>query len=149
MIKIRFLTKKDIPQAAAIVGKNYSKEYQKFATLELKDMFGKQQFKPFYFVAEKNKKIVGFAGYTQSAMDYNIYEIFWVNVSPERQKQGIGQKLVSRVISEIKNKKDAKLILLSANIPNSRYYKQKFGFKILQPFGKEYHLMAYKLRSDI
>lgn len=97
-----------------------------------------------YFVAKDKDTIVGLAGFIQSWMDYNIYEIFWVNVSPEKQRQGVGRQLVSKIIKEIKAKKNARLILLTANqaVGNATYYKKLYGFKTLEKFGNNYHLMS-------
>lgn len=145
-MKIRLLQKKDIHQAATIVGKNYNKKYQRSSTLELKDMFGKSQVTPIYFVAEEKGKILGFAGFSQSWMDYSIWTIFWVNVLPNLQKQGIGKQLVVRVIKEIKKKKDAKLILLSAKIPD--YYIKHFGFKTISKVDNNYDLMSLSINGN-
>jgi N-acetylglutamate synthase-like GNAT family acetyltransferase len=147
-MKIRLLKEKDIKNAARIVGINYSKKYERSATLELKAMFGSSPSKPKYYVAEANDKIVGFAGFIQSWMDYNIYQIFWVNVLPKEQGKNIGKDLVAKIISEIKKKKDANLILLTADagVKNNDYYRKNFGFKTLELFDKKsYHLMSLSL----
>ena len=75
-------------------------------------MFGKGSVCPSYIVAEEKGKIIGFAGYMVSGIDYAIYQIFWVNVTPSRQRQGIGKMLMKKVISGIKKDKKAKLIIL-------------------------------------
>jgi ribosomal protein S18 acetylase RimI-like enzyme len=147
-MKIRLLKKGEIKEAAAIVGRNYSKTYEQSSALELKDMFGAGAIKPVYFVAEDKGKIIGLAGFVQSWMDYNIYEIFWVNVLPERQNQGVGKTLVARIIAEIKKKKGAYLMLLTANGEKKTpgYYQGNFKFKTLQKFDKnKYHLMVRPL----
>ena len=145
-MKIRLLEKKDIKKSAAIVGKNYSAKWEKTSTGEIEGMFSTAVIRPLYYVAEDKGEIVGFAGFTQSWMDYNIYQIFWVNVSPERQKQGIGKKLVAKIIAHIKRDKGAKLIQLTATLENSIYYKENFGFKTMQLFGPDdYHLMSLSL----
>ena len=149
-MKIRLLKKSEIKDATRIVGINYSKEYQRSSTLEIKDMFGKSTIRPIYYVAENNGKIVGFAGFIQSWMDYSIYEIFWVNVHPDEQGKGIGKALVSKIITEIKKKKNAKLILLTAdkNVNNDFYYKMNFEFKTLELFSnKQHHLMSLSLEK--
>lgn len=147
-IKISKLRFGDVKEAASIVRKNYSKQYEKLASNELKEMFSSSSNRPIYFVAKHNKEVVGFAGYIQSWMDYSIYEIFWVNVLPEKQKKGIGRMLVSKIIGEIKKKKNSRTILLSANhtVGNSSYYKQQFGFRAVFKFGNRYHLMALLLK---
>jgi ribosomal protein S18 acetylase RimI-like enzyme len=101
-MKIRLMKKEDVITCAAIVGANYSKKYQKSSTFELLDMFNKISIKPTYFVAEEKEELVGFAGFIQSWMDYNIYQIFWVNVLPEWQGKGIGKALVAKIITEIR-----------------------------------------------
>ena len=148
-MEIRLLKKSEINSAARIVGKNYTKEYARMAKAEISAMFQKGANQPVYFVVEDQGKILGFAGHIQSWMDYNAYEVFWVNVLPEHQKQGIGKQLVSKVISEIKKKNNAKIILLTANeeVGNPTYYKNKFGFKTLEKFGKSYHLMSLSVRK--
>lgn len=143
MIKIRLLTEKDIVRAATIVGKNYSKKWEKTSSAEIKSMFSTSVINPVYYVAVENEEIVGFLGYIQSWMDYNIYQIFWVNVLPNRQGQGIGRMLVQHAINVIKKKKSASLIQLTASVKNVPFYKKQFGFKTLQQFSvSKHHLMS-------
>lgn len=141
---IRLLHKKDIQEAAAIVGRNYNREYQRSATRELQDMFGTGPIKPAYFVAVEKGRIIGFAGFCQSYMDYAVWEIFWVNVRPEAQRQGTGKRLVARVIQEIRKRKGAKMMLLTAEIPD--YYRDHFGFKHIAVIGGGYVLMSAPVR---
>jgi len=78
-------------------------------------------------------------------MDYDIYNIFWVNVSPAYHGQGIGTALVQRIINIIKKKK-ARMILLTASKPE--FYSKKFKFEILSEFKSDkYALMALKLKD--
>jgi len=149
-MRVRFLRKKDVPRAASIVGRNYSKVDARRATVELKAMFTPAPFRPVYVVAEEGKKMLGFAGYVQSWMHYGVYEVFWVNVLPEKQNRGIGKKLVSTLLREIKKKKDAGVVLLIASAPQglSGYYKKHFGFKPVRGFNlKTYDLMALPLKK--
>jgi predicted N-acetyltransferase YhbS len=138
-MKIRLLKKEDIKAAAKTICQNYSKKYEARAVLELKEMFGRSPIKPIFFVAEDEGVIVGFAGFIQSWMDYNIYQIPWVSVTPARQGQGIGKQLVARVISEIKKKSGARLILLTADKSKRlpEYYRKYFKFKVLQSFNEK------------
>jgi len=147
-MKIRLLKKSDIKKAAAIIGQNYSGKYEDRAVLELREMFGHSPIKPTFFVAEDERKIIGLVGFIQSWMDYYIYQIPWVAVTPARQNQGIGKKLVARVITEIKKNPGADLILLTAdkrtNLP--RFYHRFFKFKVLREFDREKEcLMALSL----
>jgi predicted N-acetyltransferase YhbS len=148
---IRPLTETDIPHTAAIVGRNYPEEAEKYvasATLELHAMFGDAPIKPGYFVAVHDDQILGFAGFMQSWMDYNIYNVFWVNVDPKHQRQGIGKELVRTVIDAIRLDANACMILLTTTSP--KYYADHFGFKALQPFmDGEYQLMSLSLENSV
>ncbi|MDE1871350.1 MAG: GNAT family N-acetyltransferase [Candidatus Micrarchaeota archaeon] len=130
--------------ASKIVGINYSKLYQKKSKLEIEAMFNNYVYNPRYLVAEDNSKILGFAGYIQSWMDYNFYQMFWVNVLPEHQGKGIGTTLVKRIIQLIKNKKDAYFILLTTTKP--KFY-ERFGFKIMMKYRNNYVLMILDLKK--
>lgn len=147
---IRFLRKSEIEKAASIVRKNYSPKYGRLASRELRTMFGKGAIKPTYFAAisDQGSKLIGFVGYTQSWMDYGVYEIFWVNVSPQYQHRGVGKQLVNTAIAAIKREKGSREILLSANFTEGlpKYYQKHFGFKTIRVFGDGYHLMALTIR---
>ncbi|MEI7562938.1 MAG: GNAT family N-acetyltransferase [bacterium] len=78
-------------------------------------------------------------------MDYNIYNIFWVNVAPVYQGKGIGTALIQKIISIVKRKK-ADMILLTTSKP--KFYSQKFAFKTLSKFHEgKYDLMVLKLEK--
>lgn len=142
------MTRADIPDASRIIGDNYSPHFAASARLELREMFRTGAIKPVYYVAEVGGRVVGLVGFMQSWMDYNVYQIFWVNVAQEYQGQGIGTKLVEKAIHEIRKQKGAHLILLTADkkagLPT--FYRRRFGFRIRQSFSKDsYALMALSL----
>jgi len=140
-MKIRLLKPEDIKSAYKIIKENYpSKGWIKNAPKELRAMFSDCAVKPKYFVAEQNNQIIGCAGYTQSWMDYDVYEIFWVNIKPNFQKMGIGSLLIKRLIKEIKSNKGARLILLTTTI--DEFYK-KLGFKSLDIFDVDGFQLKY------
>ncbi len=141
-MKLRRLTKADILKASGIVKANYSEFYGKKSKAEMADAFGKGAIRPRYLVAEEKGKIIGLTGYMQSWIDYNAYEIFWVNVSPKHQGKGIGTMLVKGAIAEIKKRKGAKFVMLTAARPS--FYK-RFNFKTVLKYGKKGNLMALKL----
>jgi N-acetylglutamate synthase-like GNAT family acetyltransferase len=111
--------------------------------MEMEAMFKNYTVKPQYVIAEDKGEILGFAGYIQSWMDYNIYNIFWVNVAPAYQRKGVGSALVEKIINTIK-KKNASMILLTTSKP--KFYSKKFKFKTLSKFNDDkYNLMSLKL----
>ncbi len=149
-MKIRLLQEKDIPDATKIIGENYDSECEMLAKEELEAMFKNHTSKPTYLVAEKDGKVIGLAGYIVSWIDYNVYNIFWVNTQKSFQKQWIGTLLVEKTIENIKKESDADLILITATIKNTKWYKEKFHFEILKSLkGKngepDYNLMGLQL----
>lgn len=141
-MKIRRLEKDEISKVSRIVRLNYSKKYEKLSRKELLCMFSKDFNKPYFFVAEDKGKILGFVGYSQSWADYDVYEIFWVNVLPEHQKQGVGTTLIKSIISTIKKETDinkARIVILTTDKP--KFYK-RLGFKILTKYKKDRYLMS-------
>ena len=145
-MKIRLLTKEGVEDCVEIIARNYSSKDTAWARRELQAMFPKGKLKPTYYVAEEDNEILGFAGFINSWIDDRIYEIFWVNVTPQRQRQGIGRKLVSKLITEIKKRKDSQLIMLTASKANAIYYKRHFEFESVDTFSpKKSHIMLLKL----
>jgi N-acetylglutamate synthase-like GNAT family acetyltransferase len=149
---IRKLERKDIIPASKIVGINYSKKYELLSRKELTAMFRNYAYPPEYIVAEEDGKIIGLAGYIPSWMDYHVYNIFWVNVEPEHQGNGIGTMLIEHIITRIRKIKGhmvAHMILLTTTRP--KFYK-RFGFKILSELGKsspKEYLMSMELLASI
>jgi len=132
-MKIRPLQKKDIPQAAEIVRLNYSKKFVRPVLIELKAAFKNKIYPPKYVIVEDKGKVIGFAGYMPAWMDYGIYEIFWINITPKEQGKGIGKKLVKAVLGIIK-KKGVNTILLTTRYP--KFYSNHFSFKTISRFGR-------------
>jgi len=147
-MKICRLKKEEIEEVLKIIKNNYPKIDKKHPRGEILEMFGDALIKPKYLVVKEKSKIIGIAGYMQSYEDYNIYELFWVNVKKEFQGKGIGTELVNQIIKEIKKLKGeykkALLIELSVTDAKSRFYK-KFGFKVIKRLRKKDCIMALQL----
>jgi ribosomal protein S18 acetylase RimI-like enzyme len=146
-MKIRLLKKQEINNVIKIIEENYSKKWVKLYKTEVSEMFDNKKSKPKYFVVERDKTLIGFAGYCQSWMDYQIYEITWINILPRFQYKGIGTLLLSKLIQEIKKEKfgsKPRLILLFCENKLIIFYK-KFGFEIIQKINKKESLMSLKL----
>ncbi|MCL5430585.1 MAG: GNAT family N-acetyltransferase [Candidatus Marsarchaeota archaeon] len=147
-MKIRPLKKSDIRSTSKIVLENYSRRYQLNAAKEMRAEWRNHVDPPRYIVAEESGKIIGLGGYTQSWMDYHIYNVFWINVEPKWQGRGVGTKIMQKIISDIKKKrgldKTASMILLTTDKPG--FYSEKFGFKTLSMFRHNKHyLMGLKV----
>jgi ribosomal protein S18 acetylase RimI-like enzyme len=151
-VKVRKLRKNEISLVCKIVRENYplggsEKLSEKKYRAEFKAMFAHSVIKPENYVVEKDGEIIGFAGFFQSWMDYNIYEICWVNIKPKYQHKGVGKFLINELIRIIKKKKGARLVLLAAIVVD--FYKI-FGFKDLKIFDVGgYKLMYLDLKNSI
>jgi len=146
-MKIRLLKKNEINKVVKIVKENYSEKWAKIYKPEIFAMFNNKESRPKYFVVEENKKLIGFAGYCQSWMDYQIYEITWINIIPEFQHKGIGTLLILKLIQKIKKEKTCSkpcLILLTCENKLINFYT-KFGFKLILGINKKESLMGLKL----
>lgn len=142
---LRELRKEDIAAVVGIVRKNYSEKFAVAATSEMNDMFGTATMNPLYFVAEEEGEVVGVAGFKESTLEYGVYNIFWVNVTPERKGNGIGRLLVAKVIDTIQEKNPT-MILLTTDIPE--FYEQQFGFRTLSSTQPGYVLMGLNFDSQ-
>ena len=145
MIKIRKLRKQDIDAASAIVTRNYSPAYGRLARAEVAAMFDLSAVsRPTYYAAIEGNRLLGFAGYVVSWMDYEVANIFWVNVDPDHQKRGIGKLLINTLIAKAQKDKAINLVLLTTKTP--AYYRKHFGFRTISKFGpNQDHLMELKV----
>ena len=82
-----------------------------------------------YFVAVTNEKVVGFAGIWKSVDDCHITDIV---VKKECRMQGIGSKLLEKLIQEAKGE-NVNSLTLEVNVNNFPAIKlyEKYGFKAL------------------
>jgi GNAT superfamily N-acetyltransferase len=148
-MKFRLLEKNEVNSVLKIVGKNYSEKWALASKPEIFAMFNHKTLNPRYFVVEDNNIIIGFGGYCTSWMDYNLREIFWINVLPEFQKKGVGRFLVNGIIEQIRRDKTsldykAKLVILTCKDYLVPFYKS-FGFRKILSFSKNRFLMGMKL----
>jgi ribosomal protein S18 acetylase RimI-like enzyme len=142
-VRLRLLRKSEIPQAGAIARKNYSGVWERAAIREIADMFSDSTMRPYFYAAEEGGEVIGFAGFAQSWMNYNIYDIFWVNVAPEHKGKGVGKALVGKIIKIISETRGSKLIQLTATPENAVFYEKHFGFKSAMRLRRS-HLMQLK-----
>lgn len=140
---VRLLERQDIPAAVDIVTQNYPEEQEYIARVrgELESAFGNGVFRPSYVAAEENGVVVGFAGYMQAAMDYDVYEVFWVNVAPAFQGRGVGSALVDEVLRRVTSA-GAKTVLLTTTTPE---WYERWGFSVLLKHSGDYVLMSKRV----
>ena len=132
-MKTRNARREDIDEMMKIVEALSPKHpYNSVVEDEINKSFEDYGYKPTYLIVEENEKIFGFLGYSQSRINYRVYEIFHVMVNPQHQKKGFGTKLMEKAINEIKSlrreSKDDYLILTTSLQPE---YFERFGFNTL------------------
>ncbi|UCD20573.1 MAG: GNAT family N-acetyltransferase [archaeon] len=136
-MRIRRVKKTDLEEIAKLYKRMYSKKpycerwNEKNLMIKLKENIGWMKF----FVAEENKKIIGFIMFYIYlwSRGWNAY-IEDVGVVEEYRRQGVGKRLIKFAISFCKKKK-ARIIVLNTNTKAKaiNIYK-KFGFKKTKNF---------------
>jgi ribosomal protein S18 acetylase RimI-like enzyme len=146
-MKLRLIREDEVVKASEIIARAFSnKTYKIKAQKEIEAMFLNHAVKPKYLVAEEKGEILGLAGFSQSWMDWGIYEIFWVAVDTPYQRQGVGKTLVAEVVRMIKKQKGACLILLTTK--HSAFYQKILGFKIfIKKPEKDSYLMQLEIKK--
>lgn len=104
----------DIPSAAGLVKENYGVEFAEIAAREMYSAIKGVFPQPIYFVAISGIYIVGLIGVSESAMNFRIFEVFWVNVKPSHQRIGIGKRLVLKALNYAFVNGSAESVLLTA-----------------------------------
>jgi ribosomal protein S18 acetylase RimI-like enzyme len=81
-------------------------------------------------IACVNEKIAGFLLFTENTLAHNVFELLWIVVAKEFQKNGIGSALMEKFIEEVK-KRDGRLIILhtSEHYLKAKRLYEKFGFR--------------------
>jgi len=106
----------------------------------------KQRPKDRVFVARLGSEIIGVSGYWYD--DYaesGIYWLGWTYVDPKYQRQGIGQKLLDRVIRELKKKKARKLYV---DTSSRGLYRQAIRFYLANGFKREGKFKDYYQKGE-
>ena len=106
----------------------------------------KQRPKDRVFVARLGSEIIGVSGYWYD--DYaesGIYWLGWTYVDLKFQRQGIGQRLLDRVIRELKKKKARKLYV---DTSSRSFYRQALRFYLANGFKREGKFKDYYQKGE-
>jgi N-acetylglutamate synthase-like GNAT family acetyltransferase len=130
-MKIRAAKPADVDAMVDIIAKTFSKGDAKDARKEITEIMGLQTSKQVFVLAQDGKDVIGLAGMAQSWLDFNICEIFWVAVRPDRQGTGVGALLIADLLKRSKGYKGqdrAHAVILSTDSPG---FFKKCGFKTI------------------
>jgi N-acetylglutamate synthase-like GNAT family acetyltransferase len=146
-MNVRTIEKRDVEACIEIVRKNYSENDARLIKKEMEMSFTENPIKPSYVVAEEDGVIRGYGGFMQSAMSYNVYELFSLNVHPAHQSKGVGKKIMNEIIKRLRKLegeyKKAHLLILTAASPRLPKYYESLGFRNMKTFdlGKDNFMM--------
>lgn len=135
---IRPLRKEDIDVCIKMSLENFTKDYPaeqcESINEELLDSFEEEWWgRPHYFVLEFKGHILAMGGYHLSPLDWDCYELVWINVKKEYHGRSIGRRLIKFIEEDIKNQEHYKeniTIIFSCKSHNIKFYK-KFDYKII------------------
>ncbi|WP_412674524.1 GNAT family N-acetyltransferase [Aneurinibacillus aneurinilyticus] len=139
---IRKMQKEDIQQVQQVSKASWNYTYEGIIPFEIQESFLKFAYSDemmqrrlensFIWVAEVDRKIVGFANFSPVKEDGET-ELTAIYLNPEHQGKGIGTALLNEGII---NLEDAKEIFINVEKDNSigtTFYKAK-GFKVVSEF---------------
>ena len=160
---IRSATITDIPAIYRLAHEIWWPTYQSFISAEqitfmLAEMYSiemlEEQFKEGigFLLAERDEEHIGFAAYSLSEPENNVFKLHKLYILPSEQGKGTGKKLIE-YIADLSKLKGGKVLELNVNRSNPalNFYK-KIGFEIYQTVDIPYHqftLNDYVMRKEL
>lgn len=95
---------------------------------EMTASFKNYVYKPTYFIVLLKGKIIGIAGYMESFISTQGFELSFATIHPEHQRKGLGKFLTYLRLKEITEKDKNAVIFTRARRPK---LFEKFGFKYI------------------
>lgn len=145
-MEIRLARKDDINEIVELLKETHPVKDTATAREEIAEMFSESLNPPEYIIAVEDDKIIGVTGFINSWYDFNTYEIFWVAVHPDFQRQGIGKAIISDIVGRLKKVEEqfkARILILTTGTPE---FFEKCSFEKVMPLGyREGFLMVRKL----
>lgn len=65
----------------------------------------------FLCATDENSGLLGYANYGPAALSDGVFELYWIAVKREMQRNGVGSALIKRVESEVKNLNGRKILV--------------------------------------
>lgn len=133
-MKIRLAKKEDKKQILSILIEAWWEEISESFNNEFESMFSKFDVKQNFYVAVENSKIIWVWSYSQSFIDYYVYEICWMCVLKEFRNNWVWTKILNKILDKIKTFKwESKAIFAILTAYNTKLY-EKFWFKVVRSY---------------
>jgi ribosomal protein S18 acetylase RimI-like enzyme len=134
--KVRPLTSDDKPAIIQMLGKipEFTPAEVDVAD-EVLDSYLRDSIKSGYhaFVAEVGSSIAGYICYGPTPLTKGTWDIYWLAVAPEQQKQGIGKVLLTFAEDGIKKSKGRLILIETSSKPEyetTRRFYQAQGYEL-------------------
>ena len=125
-------------------------EEEKDCAQELLEIYLKGSDEYIWLTALLDTMPVGFACYGEAALSRGTYDIYWIMVSKEYRRMGVGSRLLRVVEEEIKSRGGRKLLIETSSLPRyegARAFYRSCGFteeaRIEHYYNMEDHKLIY------
>ncbi|OIK11712.1 GNAT family N-acetyltransferase [Bacillus sp. MUM 13] len=136
----------DISQVQHVAKTSWNSTYRGIIPLEIQESFLKTAYNDkmmqkrlehsFFWVAEVNGEIVGYANFS-AIKEEGKTELAAIYLNPEYQGKGIGTALLNEGIKQLDGVKEIYIDVEKDNNIGTRFYKAK-GFKIVSEFDDDF-----------
>lgn len=139
MFDIRAIRISDVDACARIVRDNWGRDVGDKFLVEVAHVWAMDmENPPAYYVADSERgEVIGFAGMMSSFLMHGIWDLIWINVKKEYQREGVGKRLTEYRVTEIKRCNGSAIHLMT----QSPLFFEKLGFEII------HHYEGWKLMS--
>jgi len=128
--QIRLLEQDDTQTALHLLVSVFGQKVNQLARGELERMFSREPFRPYFIGAFDDLRLIGVVATVQLLFTTDTFGLCWVCVHPDRQRQGLGTRLVVAAIEftrlELLRQKPGTL-LLNVSDELSGFYR-RLGF---------------------
>lgn len=133
-MKIRLAKKEDKKQILNILTEAWWEEISESFNNEFKSMFSNFDVKQNFYVAVKDGEIIWVWSYSQSFIDYYVYEICWMCVWQDFRNNWVWTKILAKILTKIKTFKwESKAIFTILTAYNTKLY-EKVWFKTIRSY---------------
>ncbi len=112
-------------------GFSHFTEEEKDCAVELLDIYLKEPDEYLWLTALVAGSPAGFACYGEAALSHGAYDIYWIMVEPDRQRMGVGKRLMDYMERAVVEKGGRKLIIETSSLPQyegARRFYRSCGF---------------------